>query len=540
MNHRHDDAPNILLITADQLRWDYVGAYGSFVRTPNLDRLAAEGCVFDRAYSPNPVCIPARHNLITGLPARYHGFDDNYFGAEAKACPWYLPTFAQILSDCGYDTAAIGKMHFQPERRATGFDRFENCDEVVYDIAQDEYAQTLAQQGYETVGSLHGVRNALYMQPQQSLLPERLHSSAWVADRSIAYLKSRQTRNKPFLLWSGFIHPHPPLDVPERWAHLYDGKVPKHTSTVTPLCKLAEENKCIADLPDEESINRMRELYACAISFMDAQVGRILNTLDELGLRNNTLVVFTSDHGEMLGDLDTYQKFLPYEASCHVPLLLRWPERIAAGSHRADFADLNDLLPTFLDAAGADYPGENALPGESLLLKAPKKDRTVQYVEHQRGRKRWCCLMNHRYKLVHHYGDDEQLFDLELDPQERVNLLYASPAGEQLAAASRLRGKLLQYEARWGLDGCVRDGAFVTCKPYEIKTYRESCFPSAMVREPGMTPLTPLSDEILAAIRHEPTVQLKKLHIHKLLTENGGFTEEEFTSLLERASAQGN
>lgn len=540
MNSRKTDAPNILLITADQLRWDYVGSYGSFIETPALDSLAESGCLFERAYSPNPVCIPARYNLITGLPARRHGFDDNYFGPQAKACPWDIPTFAQILSDAGYSTAAIGKMHFQPERRATGFDIFENCDEVVRDIAEDEYAQFLQEQGYGTVGSLHGVRNALYMQPQQSLLPEELHGSCWIADRSIAYLRGRKTRSKPFLLWTGFIQPHPPFDVPAAWAHRYDGKVPKHTSSITPLSRLAKENQCIADLPDEENINRMRELYACAVTFMDHNVGRILQTLDEEGLRENTLVVFVSDHGEMLGDLDTYQKFLPYDPSCRVPLLMRWPNHIQGGTRRTDFADLNDLLPTFLDAAGVSYPGSETLPGESLLLKKPSKDRSFQYIEHQRESKRWCCLMDRRYKFVHHYGDRDQLFDLETDPNEQTDLLYGQPLAEHLEVAARLKGKLLEYESHWGLPGYVKDGDFVQYPDYEIRNYREGCFPSAMVKEPGMTPVEPLADEILKAIRQEPTVHLSKLHIRELLTGPGKFSEDEFSDLLRRAEQQGN
>lgn len=542
MNHRKTDAPNILLITADQLRWDYVHAYGvhDFMQTPALDRLALEGCLCQRAYSPNPVCIPARHNLITGLTARHHGFDDNYFGPDAKPCPWNLPTFAQILSDCGYATAAIGKMHFQPERRAVGFDLFENCDEVVEDIGEDEYAQFLRDHGYPSLGSLHGVRNALYMQPQQSPLPEELHGSSWIADRSIAYLKSRTSRSRPFLLWAGFIHPHPPLNVPAGWAHLYDGKIPPHTSSHTPLSKLAEENKCIADLPDEENINRMRELYACAVSFMDYNVGRILDALDEEGLRENTLVVFVSDHGEMLGDLDTYQKFLPYDASCRIPMLLRWPGHIPAGSRRDDFTDLNDLLPTFLDAAGAEYPGPEPLPGESLLTSRPVKDRSVQYVEHQRGSKRWCCLMDQRYKYVHSYGDREQLFDLEQDPDEQVDLLWDAPSPELLSIRERLRLRLLEYEEKWGLPGYVKDGTFASFPPYQPQSYRENCFPSAMVREPGAPPQDSLLDEILRAISNEPTVHLSKLHIRELLTGPGGFTQAQVDDLFRRAEEQGN
>ena len=542
MNPRNADAPNILLITADQLRWDFVHAYGAspWIRTPNLDSLAADGCLCERAYSPNPVCIPARHNILTGLTARYHGFDDNYFGPEAKPSPSCLPTFAQILSGCGYSTAAIGKIHFQPERNAAGFDLFENCDEVVGDIAEDEYAQFLREQGYGSLGSIHGVRNALYMQPQQFPLPEEFHGSHWIADRAIRYIRSRATRTRPFLLWAGFIHPHPPLAVPENWAHLYDGKVPPHTSPITPLSKFAEENKCIADLPDEASINRVRELYACAVSFMDYNVGRILKALDETGLRDNTLVVFVSDHGELLGDLDTYQKFLPYDASCRVPFLMRWPGHIQPGSRRTDFVDLNDLLPTFLDAAGTAYTADYELPGESLLTAHGKKDRSVQYVEHQRENKRWCCLMDHRYKFVHHYGEAEELFDLESDPGEQVNQLYGTPSAEALAARDRLRAKLLEYEARWGLPGYVKEGAFRSFPPYEIKTYRETCFPADMVQDPGDPPRDCLLDEILRAIEKEPLVKLSRLHIRDLLTGPGGFSQEQVDDLMRRAEAQGN
>lgn len=536
MKQRSENAPNIVLITADQLRWDYVHAYGvhEFIRTPALDSLAKDGCICQRAYSPNPVCIPARHNLITGLPARFHGFDDNYFGEEAKPCPWELPTFAQILSDAGYATAAIGKMHFQPERRATGFDLFENCDEVVYDIAEDEYAQFLQEQGYGHVGSIHGVRNALYMQPQQSLLPEELHSSAWVADRSIRYLRSRSTRKRPFLLWAGFIQPHPPFDVPQDWAHLYDGQLPPRIHGATPLSKLALENQCIADLPDEENINRMRELYACAVTFMDYHVGRILKALDEEGLRDDTLVVFVSDHGEMLGDLDTYQKFLAYDSSARIPMLLRWPGKIAPGSCRTDFADLNDVLPTFLDAAGVRYPGKESLPGESLLKPTGEKDRSVQYMEHQRESKRWCCLMNQQYKYIYSYGDSDQLFDLEHDPGEQKNLLYGEVKPQIREIAESMKKMLSAYEEAWGLPGYAKDGEFTRFPAYEIKKYRECCFPNAMVKNPGDPQPDSLLEEIARAVSGEPTVRLSRLHIEELLTGPGGCSREAVEELLQR------
>lgn len=534
MSFCEKDTPNILLITADQLRWDFVSAYHAncFMQTPAIDRLADEGRVYERAYSPNPVCIPARYNLMTGLTARSHGFDDNYFEENAKSCPWYLPTFAQILSDHGYNTAAIGKMHFQPERRATGFDLFENCNEVVKDIEEDEYAKFLRDRGFGSVGSIHGVRNVLYMQPQQSLLPEECHSSSWVADRSIHYLRNRKTRTKPFLLWAGFIHPHPPLDIPHDWAHRYDGKIPRHTDTVTPLSKIGEENKTIVRFENEASLNRMRELYACAVSFMDYNIGRILKTLDEEGLAENTLVAFVSDHGEMLGDLGTYQKFLPYDASSRIPMILRWPKRIEAGSRVTDFADLNDLLPTFLDAAGAEYPAEYDLPGESLLSKAAQKDRSLQYIEHQHGSKRWCCIMDTRYKYVHCYGDEDQLFDMREDPDETENLLYQCQDEMIQGIRNRLKRLLIEYEARYGLDGCVQDGEFAAFPPYEANGFRDCLFPFSMVRDPADPPLNSLLEEIQAAKAQEPLATISPADADEILRVKAGFAVEEIDSIL--------
>lgn len=543
MGHYQKDAPNILLITADQLRFDYIGAYQKehqFMDTPNIDALARGGCLCENAYSPNPVCIPARHNLITGLTARHHGFDDNYFGESAKACPWYLPTFAQILNDAGYQTAAVGKMHFQPERRCTGFDIFLNADEVVDDLLEDDYALELHRLGYGNRGSFHGVRNALYMQPQQSTLPDELHGSHWVADKSIEFIQKRGNQKRPFLLWTGFKHPHPPFDIPASWAHKYDGKIPHHTSSITPLSLFAEENKCIADLPDEENINRMRELYACAVSYVDYNVGRIIQALKDSGYYENTLIIFTSDHGEMLGDLDTYQKFLPHDPSAKIPFIMHWPAKIAAGSVRKDFVDLNDVLPTMVDVAGLTYPADYDLPGESLFAPAPSKNRQWQYIEHQRESKRWCCIRNQRYKFVHFYGDDEQLFDMQEDPNEANNLLYHCTDEHILEIAKEMRKVLVDYEHRYGLSGYVENGDFVKKEPYKISTYMETCFPWQVVRLRGEEDkIVPLEQEILEAIKDEPTVHLSKLNIRDLLKDQGHFTDAQVDHLLEKAKEIG-
>ncbi len=519
--------PNIVLITCDQLRFDFLEAYGcDFVKTPNIDRLASQGCVYEYAYSPNPVCIPARHNLITGLPARYHGFDDNYFGASAKACPYYLPTFAQILNDNGYDTIAIGKMHFQPERRATGFNYFYNMDELPSVREEDDYAMYLKH----------------YMQPQRSLLPEKHHGSAWVADQSIAYLDRTRGR-QPFLMWTGFIHPHPPLDIPDAWADLYNGKIPDTVKSVTPLSTLAIENQQLACVYNDEVKNRIRELYASAITYVDHQIGRILDKLEELELMDDTLILFTSDHGEMLGDLDTYQKFLPYDASARIPFIVRYPKAYKAGERRKEFVDLNDVLPTFIDAAGLSYPAEYELPGESLLKTDGRKNREHQYIEHQRENKRWCCIRDQRYKYVYHYGDREQLFDMEKDPKETVDLLWNVEDEDILKVRDHLRQILLQYEARWGLEGYADTHGFKKFDPYERIPYYETngpvfVFPKMAMPE-EQRQFDEYEDEVLEAIKKEPVVKLSQNHTREILSECG-YPEERIQKLLDRAKAQGN
>ena len=159
------------------------------------------------------------------------------------------------------------------------------------------------------------------------------------------------------------------------------------------------------------------------MSYVDEQVGRLVEALREMGELDRTLILFTSDHGEMLGDLDAYQKSLPYDASSKIPLIVHWPEGVAAGTVRDEFVDLNDLLPTFVDLARAQYPGHHALPGESLFAQPRRKDRSLQYIEHQHGSKRWCCIRDKQFKLVHYYGGEEQLFDLEKDPCEQTQLV---------------------------------------------------------------------------------------------------------------------
>jgi len=530
--------PNILLITTDQQRYDTIHDSGfSHMKTPNLDRLAQEGCTFEQAFSPNPTCMAARHNIITGLPARYHGFDDNYFDV-IKAPPFDVPTFPQVLADNGYDTAAFGKMHFTPVRRHNGFNHMELMEEIPRYREDDDYAQFLQAHGYGNIQSIHGVRHLLYMLPQRSLVPERFHGSVWVADRTIQYLENNHG-NRPFMIWSSFIQPHPPFDVPDQWADMYrDADLPPLKESRTPISPRAQESRCIADYPNEDYLRRARELYCAAISFVDEQVGRILQKLKDIGQLDNTLIVYTSDHGEMMGDYGAFQKFLPYDSSARIPFIVRYPEHFVPGSRSNAFVDLNDLFPTFLDAAGVSYPANIQLPGESLLIQNGKKDRRSQYIEHAKGNRRWISLREERYKYNYYYGGGlEELFDMTDDPDETTNLLYGADIPEKYRdIAAQMRGRLAKLEETYGLPGYVKDGDLICLPSYELRKYRESNFPmfGKKLRENERRLLLDGREEILAAIQKEPVVCISQLDL-ETFQKKSGYSDAEIQELIEQS-----
>lgn len=529
------DKPNILLITTDQQRYDTICALGyPHMYTPNLDRLVQEGCSFRNAYSPNPVCMAARHNILTGLSARYHGFDDNYFD-EGKAIPYDLPTFPQILTDGGeYDAVAIGKMHFQPCRRHNGFCRMELMEELPRCREDDDYALFLKQKGYSHVQSFHGVRNLLYMQPQQSFLPEECHGTRWVADRAISYIEENAGK-RPFLAWVSFIAPHPPLDVPERFSNLYFGReIPEPVVSDTPLSNLAQENSGIADYPDSQYLRRFRELYYSAVSFVDENIGRILDALTAAGQLDQTLIIFTSDHGEMLGDNGTYQKFLPYDGAAKIPMIMRYMGKLKPGSVCDDFVDLNDLLPTILDATGYRYTGNIKLPGESVFAWNKEKNREYQYMEYGHGNRRWISLRNRRYKYNYYYGGGyEELFDMEQDPHEKRNLLCFGSDEKLTAVKTQLYERLVQYETEYGLEGYVEDGKLKVLEDYQISYYQEMNFPmhTKFLRDYEQTWLLPMETEIRMAIEREPVVHIGDLKL-KNFKKYSGISEEELEKLM--------
>ncbi|MFD0717482.1 sulfatase-like hydrolase/transferase [Paenibacillus sp. GCM10027626] len=347
--------PNIVLIMCDQLRADVLGCYGSdFVKTPNIDKLAEQGVRFDRIYSQTPVCVPARHGLIAGKAPFQLGLTDN----TALRHPIEHP-LPQILRNEGYFTCAVGKMHFSPPRAHHGFDRMLLSEEIPGHFDDDDYLQYLASSGFMHIREPHGKRREMYYVPQVSELPEAVHTTAWTAETACEQI--RKNKDRPFFLFTSFIKPHPPFDP----CQPYDTMYPLDQ---VPAAVRSEQERAPIDLaiafqndykingidsltPEQEK--QIRAYYYGSVTQIDVQIKKIMDTLERYGLADNTLVILTADHGEMLGDHYSYGKRTFYEPSARIPLLMRWPERLPQGVQRKQLGVLTDVYATIADAAGA-------------------------------------------------------------------------------------------------------------------------------------------------------------------------------------------
>jgi arylsulfatase len=447
--------PNLLLITTDQQRGDCLGSDGNpVVETPYLDELAAGGCRFRNAFSAVPSCIPARAAILTGMDQWNHG----RLAMTGKDFLEYPATLPGELTRAGYQTRAVGKMHFQPQRAHYGFEH------MVLDESSrregkfvSDYHQWLDETGEDRTGYRdHSIAwNSWVAKPTS--LPGHLHPTAWTAAESVRFFKNRD-ETRPFFLWMSFARPHSPYDAPQWYTDLYLQK----PDLPAPLeDNWSEEYKARAwntnagngTIPPDQ-LRRARAGYYGNITFIDHQIGRVLWELrrQDPEAAANTLVVFTSDHGDMLGDHHLWRKGLPYQGSLRIPLLVRLPETWRAPREQVDAqpVELQDILPTMLEAAGVEIP--STVTGRSLLSTARGGESVVReelLCEQNRGDATgWQCLTNGREKFIwfHHTGA-EQYFDLENDPGETRNLAadpqFASRIAywrERLACVNEQRG----------------------------------------------------------------------------------------------------
>jgi len=443
--------PNILFLFTDQQRHDTIRALGNdIIRTPVLDRLVREGTSFSRGYTPSPVCVAARSSLMTGLPPHINGCTDN------SPLPQPRPSIIEHLRSTGYQTHGVGKMHFLPDHTAPwGFESRDISEEI--EEEKNDYLAFIRAHGFGHVHEPHGVRSEYYYIPQPSQLPANLHESSWVADRSIDFLKRRDLA-RPFFLWSSFIKPHPPFDPPTPWSKLYrSADMPKPfrpencEDLLTFWNRVQNRYKYKDAGTDDLLLRTMRAAYYASISFIDFNIGRILEMLgDEI---DNTLVAFSSDHGELLGDYGSFGKRSMLDASARIPFLIRWPEHVPAGKTCATPVSLLDLWPTFAVAAGETQPPPYSYSRDIVeISNGPSRPReiTSQFSE---GRFGIYMITDGDWKYVYSSPDRrEWLFDLKNDPLETRSFETEGTAAPHL---HRLRTSLISRLREEGATAAV-------------------------------------------------------------------------------------
>lgn len=442
--------PNIVVIQADQLAPQALGAYGDeAARTPHIDALAEDGAVFDRAYCTTPLCAPSRASMMTGLMPSDLGCHDN-----GDDFPSSVPTFAHHLRRAGYHTALIGRMHFIGPDQHHGFEERLTTDvypadmDMVPDWRRDP-ADRL--QWYHDADAVFtaGVSKATV---QQDFDDE-------VGFRALRHLNDRVRVNQregedvPFLMVTSFIHPHDPYEPPvEHWERFAEVDIPDPAHPQVPgrdadphTHRLRAMSGFDRREPTLEEVRRARRSYYAAVSYIDDHVGRIRDRLDDLGLLESTIIVVTSDHGDMLGEKGLWFKMSPYEQSARVPLIIHGPEHLVPMGRYANPVSLLDLAPTLREIAGAGEQGVEPGGGVSLLESARRessgrakpegRDVVVEYLAEGALRPQ-LTIVRGPYKYVVCPGDPDQLFDLDADPDELSNVA-AEPERAELVAALR-------------------------------------------------------------------------------------------------------
>jgi choline-sulfatase len=437
--------PNIVLFMADQLVPFLTGAYGHpVVRTPNLDRLVERGIRFDAAYTPFPLCAPARAALMTGRYASSIGCFDN-----AAPFPSDQPTIAHLLTNAGYETVLTGKMHFVGPDQLHGFRHRLTTD--IFPAGLD-WVPTVDEHGrFPRGGHAHS-----YVPPEVGVRPwtKFFTYDEETTFRAEEFLRERPRRGatEPFLLVVSLHHPHDPFQPTRKLWELYDGEPidlpePWDGAGRSALDRWLDDAHATTevDLADPDSMRALRRAYYGLVTYVDQKLGQLLAALEETGQLADTVIVFTSDHGDMLGERGMVQKRCFYEWSARVPLVVTLPGGRHAGRRVATPVSMMDIAPTLLDLGGLAAEDRTSMDAQSLvpLLDGTDRGERVVFSEYHAEKVHAPAFMvrrgDHKYVYVHRHGT--QLFDLASDPSER-NDLSGSPEGSAIRA--RLHDLLLE------------------------------------------------------------------------------------------------
>lgn len=421
-----NNKPNILFLMTDQQRPDSLGCYGSDIAiTPNLDKLAEEGVVFDNCYVQNPLCCPSRYSMLTGKYPHSHGVISN----------WYEPnknelSFGHQLKRAGYQTALIGKMHLTPWHDLFGFDGRIIAEAKFHQSCPDDYERFLNKHGtsrkelYDKTSEEY-INNATAV---PSKVPQELHIDSFVGLSICEYIKKT---DGPFCVFGSFLSPHNPYDPPAPYDELFvDKKFPERNMTKGEVVRKPKEaydyiNNRLdwtykTDELTKEQLHKTKANYYALNTLVDDWVGKIIDTLKEQGLYDNTVIIYTSDHGDLLGDHGLVYKQCFYEQSVKVPLIVHYPEKFKSKRVTDDVESI-DLFDTFCELGNA-FNGYGS-QGKSLVpLLEGHKDyihKEAVFSENYFGR----MVKYKDYKMVYYVGKDYgELYNLKGDIAEQINL----------------------------------------------------------------------------------------------------------------------
>ena len=458
---------NILFLMSDQHRGDCIGAAGAYwVKTPNMDHLAGEGMLFAKAYSSIPSCLPARTGLLTGMSPWQHG------NLGYNNIPDYPVEGPALFTAAGYRTHAVGKNHFTPMRSKHGYQTVE-LEEGWYTVIKGheicDYAQWFEQVMPGKNINASGLGYTDHRGGHWFPYDDTIHPTYWTAERAIAFLKT-YNGDAPWLLKVSFQRPHPPFDPPRRWFDAYnENELPLPQTGTWASLKYGKDTGSLVNEPNathglfpENEIRQSLHSYYAGLSFVDEQLGRVLEALRERGELENTLIIYTADHGDMMGDNDMWRKCRPYEGSVRIPMIIRWPEslglKIKRGQTSNKLVELRDVFPTFLDAARIEKP--SVMDGMSMLdiLKGKKwrKELDLEHAQIYEKDNAWVALTDGRYKYIYFtLTGQEQLFDLKKDPKELSDLVSAKHKNDKLLMEWRKRmiAHLKERGEEWVKDG---------------------------------------------------------------------------------------
>ena len=459
INDKIKDFPNVLLITMDQWPGSLLGCDGhQVIETPTLDRLAKSGVRFPRAYSECPICIPARRTIMTGQTPKLHG--DRVFQKSLKM-PQKTKTIAQVFRDNGYQAYSVGKLHVMPQRDRIGFDDTYISEEGrPYYGSIDDYDLFLADKGFVGQQFLHGVSNNDYTWRTWQL-PEECHVTNWATQQMCRTIK-RRNPEKPSFWYLSYTHPHPPLVPLSTYFERYARKnIPPPLVSDWSEVSVPFLNKIKSRWPklSDDRIADIRRAFYALCTHIDAQIRVVIGTLREEQLLDNTIIMITSDHGDMLGDFGLFAKRLMYDGSVRVPMIVLGPKEdkiVSSGTVSKRLVGLADVMPTLLHLSGIPVP--ESCDGLSMF---GKSSRETFYSEANEGQNATRMITSDRYKLIWYpYGNNLQLFDLKKDPNELDDIFKKEAINKQIL---KLKQDLL--DNLYGEDKALtKNGKFVGIK----------------------------------------------------------------------------